>query len=208
MDMPTKILDEIACLWNQPPEERQIGARDTDYYRDWAVKPEDVLRDLRAKFSGSEIEGAVSSALDEVIATCERGAVPERRSTFLADCCLALTAIEDGVPLSKERAMAVVSSLTSAYWYQPVGDLISKHLNAAEVLEALLSGLRKRCDVVRMSCLEGLRLYRGVAKKPEDAHRLSELTEEVQRVVETLKTHESPLVRELARKSSVAGWLK
>jgi hypothetical protein len=207
-DTRTKILDEIACLWNKPPDERKVGTKDIQYFRDWQIEPDDVLRRLRATFSESEIEAAVTSAVEVVIATYERGAVPDKRSTFLAGCCLSLATAENGVSLTKAMARAAVRSLASVYWYQPVGDLVRKQLNAADVLEALLSGLRKGCDTVRMSCLEGLRLYRGIAKKPVEPNRLGELAIEVQRVVETLKTHESPMVREAARQSSVSDWLK
>jgi hypothetical protein len=192
-------------------DQRQVGTKDFEYFRNWEVKPEDVLRSLRAEFSESEIEAAVSSALDAMIATYEHGAGPDRRSAFLADCCLALAASENGVPLSKERAMAIVRSFPSVGWYKPVGDLIRKQLNAAEVLKALLSGVRNGGDVVRMSCLEGLRLYRGIAEKPVDARRLCELAIEVQQAVETLQTYESAPVRQAALAagpSLVSGWLR
>jgi hypothetical protein len=210
-DPQTKILNEIVRLWNQPPALRPIGTKHIEYYPDWGVEPEDVLRSLRAAFSESEIEGAVSSALDTVIATEGRRAVPDPRTMFLADRCLALTASENGVSLSKERAMAVVRSLAPVGWYKPVGNLIRKQLNAAEVLEALLSGLRNAGDSLRMSCLEGLRLYRGIANKPADTNRLRELADEVQRVVESMTSDESPAVREFALaagKSMVSDWLR
>src|SRR5205814_1862897 len=151
------------------------------YFRDWGVMPENVLQILRAAFSEPEIEAAVSHALDTVIATYKQCATPDRRNMFLADCCLALATSDNGVPLSKALALAIVGSFPSIGWYEPVGDLIRKKLNAAEVLEALRSGLREGCDAVRMSCLEGLRLYRGIAKKPVDLNRLGELAIEVQR---------------------------
>ncbi|MCM3874996.1 MAG: hypothetical protein NEA02_01110 [Thermoanaerobaculia bacterium] len=193
------VFERVIQLWNVPPAERSRAHKDLAYSRNPKISPEHVLADLRERFSEPVLRGAASVLLEGVVDSQRKGLIPGKREMFLAGCFLLVAEIEKGLPLQRDLVRDILTYFESVIWYRPVGDLVSAYLSESEVLDALRRGLAYgNVRSVRLSCLGGLRLYKGVGKRDASPEKKENALTAVRFSLAALERNDDPLIREAA----------
>lgn len=191
--------DRLIELWNQPPESRDPAYREFAYYRDRSQSVKSILDALRASYTESRIRVQIGEFFKKMTRQYEQGANPSERDSFLANCCLEIVDEQDQSFLTKEIAADIVRTFPSIIWYSPVGDVVETYLSDAELIETLMGGLTENAATeVCTTCLEGLRLYAGLASRDPDRGRLKSAVADVRRRLSDLRSHPDELIRNMA----------
>jgi hypothetical protein len=200
-----EVLERLIQLWNVPPSERSPADRDFRYWRNPGRSPQDVLADLRRAFPESALRGAAVAFFEGTVEAFRKGLTPDRRQAFLAGCLLLLAEGEHGLPLPSEIVRGLVTYFDAGYWYRPVGELASACLTQSEVLDALRDGFSPgNTRSVTLSCLEGLRLYRGIGKRDPSPETREKSLAQVRLALSSLRASEDPAIRKGAEQASRA----
>jgi hypothetical protein len=201
-DSDLRLLDRIEQLWNLAPEKRGIAHRDLPYYRNPGVTAESVLKDLYEHFPAPAIQSQISAFLHKISEKYTDGLLPEPREMFLAGCCLILVTTTPGIPLPEDLVRKIIRSFMSIIWYRPVEDLITRYLYQSDVLQILQGGLTaQNVTDVRLSCLEGFRLYRGLGRKDPSSDRIKRILGEIDRSLSVLQQDQDPVIRDTASRA-------
>lgn len=167
-----EFLDELQKLWISTPDDRPAP--------DAPTRAERVYARLRGLFSEEQIIAEISQFLRRMISIMSVDKAPSRPDITRSICCLFLISDPHGIRISPRLVQDIVRVFPISIWYRVVIPVVEVYLSRAELLEALISGLREGSHpAIVENCLQGVRMYARFASTDDDPERLRDLVSRI-----------------------------
>jgi hypothetical protein len=161
--MSTKALEAIEQIWPN-------GG--SDWRRNGASPPADVLTQLRKSFSEDELREAVTRFLLDAAGTYEQLGAPTKRESHLAGCCVELIASENGIQVDPRLLQRILTTFPASIWYEPFRRIVPL-LSRTQFLQGLLTGVQENRDPdLIYNSVAALHLFHKLPKREDDPEEL------------------------------------
>jgi hypothetical protein len=192
-----EILDELHRLWD--------STRDSHSATDASTKAERVYSRLRELFSEEQIINEITRFLNRIISLMSVDKAPDRPDIGRCTICLALISDPRGVRISSRLARDIARVFPISIWYRAVMPVVKAYLSRADLLEALIIGLRGESHPATIeNCLQAVRMYAHSARKDDDPERVRDLVTRIAPLIERYKQDVRADIARYAARADVA----